>query len=652
VKKTLRCQIVLTCLVMGLLPAIAVGLIAWLATGRLTDATLSRFQSHATHIADLIDRNLFERYGDVQAFAVNGTIRERELWYKPSDDNPIVNAMNQYVDTYDIYYLTLLVDLDGNVIAVNSKDKDNKAIESDHLYGRNFHKSDWFRKCRDKQFYTSEDGTFTGTYVETLYQDDDVREVYGNNGLTIGFAAPVYDDAGEMIAIWKNYAKFNLVEEIIKSSHKDLDDQGFGDYAITLLDNRGNAIADYTSINRTDPGKLRNLASLGGWNLIDENFEAASLVVGGNAGALLKCSNRKTGKADCVGYAPHVGALGFPGMRWNVLVRVSQDEALAGVNYLKRSLLWFATIGTFFVVIASILLARLLVAPINAVIEAVETISGGDFGARLPERGAREISRLASGFNQFADRMQCVIRDATDQSSSVSATAVQVAGTMNQMAESTSNVSMNVKNMAASIEQMTSSITEVSASAGKSASMTEEAARLAHASNLRVMELNAAAMEIGRVTLVIEEIAEKTNLLALNATIEAARAGEAGKGFAVVANEVKALSQQTAAATDDIRSRIQGIQTSTHGAIDSIKEITNVIDDVNSIAQMIASAVEEQTITTRDIACRIDQTAGAAETVAKGVSESAASGTLILNCVTRIDQLLRLKTETSLQTRV
>lgn len=641
--KTLRCQIVLSCLVMGLLPAIAVGLIAWMATWRLSDATLSRFQSHAMHIADLIDRNLFERYGDVQAFAVNGAINQQSAWYDPSDENPIVKAMNQYVDTYDIYYLTILVDLNGKVIAINSQDQDKNPIQSSGLYSQNFQDTEWFRKCRDKQFYSSADGVFTGTYVETLYQDEDVRKVYGNSGLAIGFSAPVYDEAGEMIAIWKNYAKFSLVEEIITSSHADLSAQGLGSYAITLLDDRGNAIADFASTSKTDPGTLRNLASLGNWNLVEEGIEAARLVVEGNTGAMLDCSNSKTGKADCVGYAPHAGALGFPGMPWNVLVRVSQKEALAGVNYLKHSLLWFAAIGTIFVAAASFLLARWLLAPINAVIEAVETISGGNFSARLPERGAREIARLASGFNHFADHMQQVIRDATQQSSSVSATAVQVAGTMNLMAESTGNVSMNVKNMAISIDQMTNSITEVSVSAGKSAVMTKEASKLAHASNLRVMELSTAALEIGRITQVIEEIAEKTNLLALNATIEAARAGETGKGFAVVASEVKALAYQTATATEDIRSRIHGIQSSTQGAIDSIKEITAVIDDVNSIAQMIASAVEEQTITTRDIACRIDQTAGAAETVAKGVSESATSGTLILNCITRIDQLLRLE---------
>ena len=74
-------------------------------------------------------------------------------------------------------------------------------------------------------------------------------------------------------------------------------------------------------------------------------------------------------------------------------------------------------------------------------------------------------------------------------------------------------------------------------------------------------QLGTAAQEIGKVTETITNISSQTNLLALNATIEAARAGTAGKGFAVVANEIKELAQQTASATEDIKSKILGVQT-------------------------------------------------------------------------------------------
>ena len=101
--------------------------------------------------------------------------------------------------------------------------------------------------------------------------------------------------------------------------------------------------------------------------------------------------------------------------------------------------------------------------------------------------------------------------------------------------------------------------------------------------------------------------------MALNATIEAARAGDAGKGFAVVATEVKELARQTNTATEDIRKRIEAVQGSTGKAVKSIDGITEIIQQVNSLSRMIASAVEEQSITTKEIANSVSQSSSAAD---------------------------------------
>jgi methyl-accepting chemotaxis protein len=117
-----------------------------------------------------------------------------------------------------------------------------------------------------------------------------------------------------------------------------------------------------------------------------------------------------------------------------------------------------------------------------------------------------------------------------------------------------------------------------------------------------INQLGEAANTIGKVIETNTDISEQVNLLALNTTIEAARAGEAGKGFAVVANEIKELAKQTANATQEIKEKIGGIQGTTSTTVRQITEITQVITIVNDVVTNIATAVEEQSAATLEIA--------------------------------------------------
>ncbi len=156
---------------------------------------------------------------------------------------------------------------------------------------------------------------------------------------------------------------------------------------------------------------------------------------------------------------------------------------------------------------------------------------------------------------------------------------------------------------------MTASIVEISKNATAAAAIANKAVERAQTANVTMDHLGKSGAEIGEVVKVINSVAQQTKLLALNATIEAARAGEAGAGFAVVANEVKELANETAKATKQISEKIEAIRTGTQQAVSAIADITRIIGEMHDISTTIASAVEEQTATTREIARNVSEAA-------------------------------------------
>lgn len=327
--------------------------------------------------------------------------------------------------------------------------------------------------------------------------------------------------------------------------------------------------------------------------------------------------------------------LEISGLNWQLLSEVKEDVAFSDIKSLQWAMMVIAAISLVLLIGIALLSITYITRPINHLVVRLKDIAEGegDLTKRIEVKSKDEVGDLAKFFNLFMEKLQIIIQDLahkaeilndsseslttlsgqmaegannmSDKSNVVAAAAEEMSANVNSAASSMEETSTNVELVASAAEEMTATINEIARNSEQARNTTSEAVSHTQSTTELVDQLGRAAQEIGKVTETITEISEQTNLLALNATIEAARAGEAGRGFAVVANEIKALARQTAEATHEIKEKIDGIQSSTGGTVSEIHQTTKVIDAVNEIVNSIASAVEEQSVTTREIASNV-----------------------------------------------
>lgn len=201
-------------------------------------------------------------------------------------------------------------------------------------------------------------------------------------------------------------------------------------------------------------------------------------------------------------------------------------------------------------------------------------------------------------------------------------------------------VSDDIRSVATGSEHLSLSVNEISQQVSHAAGIAGQAVEQAQRTGQIVAGLSEQATQIGDVVGLISGIAAQTNLLALNATIEAARAGEAGRGFAVVASEVKTLALQTGRATDEIRGQIAATQATTRDAVVAIGTIRDTIGTLSTVSSAIASAVEEQSVVTREMSSSLQTAYG-------GISAITAGMDTIAEASTRLDHATRQVREAS-----
>lgn len=271
---------------------------------------------------------------------------------------------------------------------------------------------------------------------------------------------------------------------------------------------------------------------------------------------------------------------------------------------------------------------------------------------RAAEAEARKRDERAAATEAFAERMRGIIQTVAAAATQLYQTSermgVTISGAserLNTVTSASSETSHSVQSVAAAAEELSATVREIAQQITRSNDNIRNAVVQVGEADDTAISLGQATEQIGQIIDVIQSIANQINLLALNATIESARAGEAGKGFAVVAGEVKTLATQTSQATDEIAKNITSIQTVSQRVIETLRSIKSAIASVEEVSTAISAAVEEQNVTTNDIASNMGTAArGTAQIdeeireVNSATNESSHSATQVLDAAKMLSQ--------------
>jgi len=512
---------------------------------------------------DKIDRNLFERYGDIQAYAVSDPARSM---------NPqrIMDFMTDMMITYaPVYDLMIVTDINGKVIAVSPKTKKGEDMRIQPLMGADMSNEAWFKAAIGDKIKA---GT---SFVEDLHIDENVAKLAGTNGRVMNFTAPIRDkQTGQILGVWTNRMSWtDVVEAITNEETEKIKNSRITASYPALLSSQGvyllHPLGDEFEMKKNSHQKMVNLE--GNATLIQERNLDASYF----SGKVVEATAKSRGYSS------------YPGNGWQAILQVPASDSQTENN---NQLIGFAF---------------LLIVMANALAFWIIRRMGGDFES-VVARMTQESSYLTTAANQISTASQQLSESTTEQAAAIEETAASMEEITSMLGQTTQNAAhckglseegqAEVQKGKEVILRMSSAMEEISAA------------------NSKLDRLVSLIEDIKNKTKIINDIVSETRLLSFNASIEAARAGAHGKGFAVVAEEVGKLAAISGKAADEIRELLDSSMHEVSQVVKETQDRVNLgqgisqdcevafntmgksLERVNELIRTIASAAKEQEV--------------------------------------------------------